>query len=50
MIDTPVGNKEAANHCDWFLARDALKGSGGTNSQPGGKDSRKQRFDDLFND
>jgi hypothetical protein len=51
MIDTPVGNKEAANYCDWFVARDAVKGTGGTNAPTSSsKDSRKERFDDLFND
>lgn len=50
QIDTPVGNKEAANYCEWFSARDAMKGSSGMKGTPDARSDRKKRFDDLFHD
>ncbi len=50
QIDTPVGNKETANYCDWFAARDAMKGSSGMKGTSDARSDRKKRFDDLFND
>lgn len=46
-VDQPIQPKDKANFCDFFMPR--LTGKA---AQTGfeGKDSRKQRFDDLFED
>ena len=49
-IDTLVKDKEKANFCDMFQMRNVIKGPGGISTQTDTKDSRQQRFDDLFKD
>lgn len=47
-IESPVGNKEKRNMCDFFLVRDAVKRAGGISASVDSKTERKKRFDDLF--
>lgn len=49
-IDHLVKDKEKANFCDMFQMRNVIKGPGGISTQTDSKDSRQDRFDDLFND
>ncbi len=49
-IETNIANKEKNNFCEFFQMRNVVKGPGGISSQTDTKESRKKRFDNLFND
>ena len=49
-IDHAVRNKDKANFCDFFQVRQVIKTAGGIKSRVDDKDSRRQKFDDLFKD
>jgi hypothetical protein len=49
-VESNIVDKEKANFCDFFQMRNVIKGPGGITSITDNKDSRKKRFDDLFND
>jgi hypothetical protein len=49
-IDHGVGNKEKANFCDFFQVREVFKTAGGLRTRADDKESRKAKFDDLFED
>ncbi len=49
-IDTFVTEKDKANFCDWFQARQAVHSAGKIIRNLDGKDAKKKAFDDLFKD
>ena len=49
-IEHPVRNKEKANFCDFFQVRQVYKTAGGFKTRADDKESRRQAFDDLFED
>ena len=49
-IETSIVNKEKSNFCDFYQVREAYKTAGGVSYQKDTKDSKKKRFDDLFDD
>jgi hypothetical protein len=49
-VDSFVSNKEKANFCDWFQVRLAVQSKGQIVRDADSKESRKKRFNDLFND
>lgn len=50
-VDSNVLNKERNNFCDFFQMRQVMKGAGGIiKPEADSKDSRKKKFDDLFDD
>ncbi len=49
-IDGPVAIKEKANFCDYFEMRQAFHSHGKKFNPIEAKDSKKKRFDDLFDD
>ena len=49
-VDMNVREKENPNLCDFFQQRMVMKGPGGISTRTDTKDSRRKRFDDLFED
>lgn len=49
-IETNIVNKEKSNFCDFYQVREAYKTAGGISHQKDSKDTRKKKFDDLFDD
>ena len=49
-VDQAVVNKDKNNFCDYFQKRNVTKTAGGISTQTDTKDSRKKKFDDLFED
>ncbi len=49
-VDSNVLNKEKNNFCDMFQVRDVFKRPGGISAKSDTKDTRKNKFDDLFKD
>ena len=49
-VDSPIGNKEKSNFCDFYQFRDVVKRPGGIATGTDDKDARRKNFDDLFKD
>ncbi|MFQ5500572.1 MAG: hypothetical protein ACE5FH_12980 [Candidatus Zixiibacteriota bacterium] len=49
-VDGPVRDKDRNNFCDYFQARQVVKGPGGIIHRGDEKEDRKKSFDDLFDD
>jgi len=49
-IEGPIPHKEKSNFCDYFQMRQAMHSHQQKQNPIEAKDTKKKRFDDLFND